>query len=205
MIRALAVVLVLGTLLALPATSSADEVTWNLVGVTLQGGGSVTGSFVFDADAVNTDGLLGVVISADIVTPAVTPSNPYATTPSGFQPLTETDSMGGFTEIVFVQKLSDLTGAPLLDLTFRPPLMDAGGKASIDVTLFDGVSTSTELHCADSDCTGPDSTPPLNIVSGGVETPSGPVTTPEPSAFLLLGMGLFSLVGAAKTRVARIQ
>jgi hypothetical protein len=194
MIRAFTIVLVLATLFALPTISSADAVTWNLVGVTFDGGGTATGSFVFNADA---NAGMGALISADIVTAAVTPSSPYAISSPGFPP----DVSNGMTEIVFVQNgISDLTGAPVLDLVFAGLLTDAGGTVGLAPGVLGGGS---QLVCADSTCSAPNSEiPQLNIAGGKVVSEA--VTTPEPSAFLLLGMGLLTLAGATKRRMIRV-
>jgi hypothetical protein len=95
--------------------------------------------------------------------------------------------------------LTDFTGTPVLDLLFSANLSDAG----IPVSLIG----TAEFLC-NSDCSAPEQDTDgdfivVRSVSGGTAAPM-PVTTPEPSALLLLGMGLVPLLGIAKNRIARI-
>jgi hypothetical protein len=186
MIRALtAVVVVLLTLCAFPSIGSADAVTWTLVGVTFSDGSTASGSFVFNADG---NGGQGTLISANIVTSIVSPSNPYAIAPPGFQPVVNimTPPTPNMTEIGFVQGgMSDLTGAPILDLIVNGMLTDSGGSFTLNV----GTSGGSELVCSDAACDSANpNVPPLDITGGKVMAPS--VATPEPPALLLLGLGM---------------
>ena len=154
--------------------ASADQVTWDLSGVTFSDGGTASGSFVYNADT-NT------VSSVDFTTTAGGSFGgaTYAGVDPGFGP--------SATDIVFVtdSSLLDFTGTPVLQMIFASALTDLGGTILL--------SGTGEGVCANIGCTsGIES----RIITGGEV-----FSAPEPSSLLLLGMGMFGLVGAAKRKV----
>ena len=179
------VILALGVvaLLSVPGIASADNVTWDLSGVTFNDGGTATGSFVYNADT-NT------VSSVDIVT---TPGlrfggEDYTAVDPGYGPFPD--------EIVFVTSgsLADYTDTPALDLLFDPSILtDAGGTIALNLL-------SEEAACADATCRmGTEAF--REVTAGGVS--SAVTSTPEPSTLLLLGAGLLGLFLVAKRKGLR--
>jgi hypothetical protein len=82
----------------------------------------------------------------------------------------------------------------VLDLELpMPGLTNLGGT----VSLLIGVAA--EDVCSNSDCSQVADTPFRMATSGELVSPV--ITTPEPPAFLLLGIGLVCLLGAAKLKV----
>jgi hypothetical protein len=180
--RSLMVVPALLVLLCVPSVASADGITWSLSGVTFDDGGTASGSFVYDA-VTNT------VSSINIVTTAGTTfsGSTYTALSPGFSPPLPFD-------FVFVPSASgDLTGTMYLDLELpMPGLTNSGGFVSL-------MDIGSEGLCADAECDTPADSP-IRMITGG-ELVSPVVATPEPSAFVLLGMGLVCLLGAAKVKV----
>jgi hypothetical protein len=155
-----------------------------LSGVTFDDGGTASGSFVYDA-ATNT------VSSIDVLTTAGTTfgANKYLGQDPGFSPLPPP-----FNDIVLVpnSSLSDFTGTMLLDLELATSLTNSVGTINLASMAFEGV-------CADAGCTFAADTP-FRMITGG-EITSPVVATPEPSGFLLLGMGFVCLLGAVKVKM----
>ncbi len=190
------IVLVLLVLFGLPSIASADGITWTLGGVTfgdwttsagatIGTGGSATGSFIYDA---LTNLPLGTYSSISIsTTPWVPLSAPTTTTYTSLSPLVNSNSGG----LGLGGGGSDLTNISFLFLVFTDPLTNAGGTIPISVIPGD----SMEFLCLDSGCTTFDA---RSVTGGEVSA----VATPEPTAFLLLGIGLFALlIGGAMRKV----
>lgn len=152
-----------------------------MIGVVFDDGGTASGSFVYDA-VTNT------VSSIDIVTTAGTTfgSTTYTGVNPGFGP-TPFDIV-----VVPNPSLSDFTNSMLLDLEFATSLPTAGGTDSMAGFGFEGL-------CANPGCTAFAGTPYRLMTAG--EVVGTPVGTPEPSALLLLGVGLVVLAGVAKRTV----
>jgi hypothetical protein len=173
-LRSTIIALILVALGAMVPAASADQVTWNLIGVIFGDGGSASGSFVYDANT-NT------VSSVNITTTAGTLSGGavYLGVNTGFGP--------SATEIALLPNpsLSDLTTSPVLDLVFLSALTNLGG--TIGLTAF-------EATCGDSGCTL------ANLVRGTTGEVS---STPEPSSLLLLATGILGLAIGAKRKLLR--
>jgi hypothetical protein len=109
-------------------------------------------------------------------------------------------------EFVFVPTLSVTGGTPAFDMVFASDLTTAlpiGITSDSTVQGCDAGSPATPTTPAVPPCTMGDGIIAWTVVSG-TATSVPPVTSPEPSAFLLLGAGLVTIVGAAKSRLARI-
>jgi len=175
--RSLIAALGLIVLLSLPSIASADGVTvkWTLSGVSFDDGGTASGSFDYN--------LLHNTFSAiDITT----------TAGSAFAGTTYTSLSGVFGSSstgLILGVSGDPTNTPVLLLMFGGliGLTDLGGPVSLD-----GVGEGT---CDNSDCSN---NTLLRSISGG-ELSGTPVSipVPEPSAVLLLGLGLVALMAGA--------
>ncbi|SRR5260370_14498746 len=180
--RSLIVVPALLVLLCVPSVASADGITWTLSGVTFDDGGTASGSFVYDA-VTNT------VSSIDVVTTSGTTfgGSTYLGLDPGFSPPMTVDIV-----LVPDPSLSDFTGTMYLDLEFSTALTNSGGIHFL-------ADFGSEGLCADAGCTIAADSPFRMITGGAVVSPV--VATPEPSGFLLLGVGLVCLLGAAKPKL----
>lgn len=183
-LRILITVPVLLVFLCTPSIASADGITWTLNGVTFDDGTTATGSLVFDA---TTD----TVISANIVTTGCptcvfTTGETYTTQNPGsapFQPMS----------VVLLPTGPFSTDTRLLDLELVMPGL-TGSLNPVPVDLLGGVAF--EGLCGDDACDVAANSPFRSITAGQLVAPV--VTTPEPSTFLLVGMGLLCLVVATK-------
>lgn len=198
------IALVLLTLLGVPSLASADGITWTLDGVTfgdwttslgatIGTGGSASGSFVYDPN----NGSNGTYSNISVST---TPWAPLfvATNYTSLSPLANSNSTGLGLQTPPCSDPSscpDLTNISFLFLVFTDPLTNAGGTVPISL-----VPNSVEFFCLDTGCDAFD----MRLVTSG-EVSAAAVATPEPKAFLLLGIGLLALlIGSATRKVVSV-
>jgi hypothetical protein len=155
-------------ILVLPTLASADGVTWTLNNVSLSDGGTVSGSFNYDA-STNTYSAINVISTAGSVF-------------SGASYSSVTDAVfAGSTVVGLGQNPffdGDLTGQSILALIFLNPLTNAGGSDSVFVM---------ETDCTTSTCLP--AIPRLGV-TGSV---TGAAAAPEPPSILLLTSGILGL------------
>jgi hypothetical protein len=194
----------------LPSIASADGVTWTLSGVTfgdwtnfppgattgtvIGTGGSASGSFFYDA-TLGANGYDGPVNVS--TTPWATLSVPtiYMTVANSFA-VSNSGGLGLCSPATCGTGATDLTNISLLFLVFTDPLTNAGGTMPISLVPGD----SLEELCLDAACDTFDTRPVTGGEVSGVATP-----TPEPAAFLLLGIGLLALlIGSATRKVVSV-
>lgn len=150
--------------LCLTACLSATPVTWYVNGA-FDDGGTIGGSFVFDANAnvyssvAVTTSTGAVLTGANYVLP-----DPCCTQAANF--------------LLFVTTTGNLTGTPVLSVYLVNPMTDSGGTIAL-ATASSGLPFFSEESCADATCTGPAGTTRF-VVSGAVSS------APEPASFLLV-------------------
>ena len=157
--------------------ASATPLTWNLVGVTFDDGGTATGSFVFDADT----GLFSAISIVTSPDPALGRGATYG--------------VPGVGDATFFDTLTSLPAAGKDRLLFDllTPMTNAGGL--IGINLGAGIP-DLETTCPDDVCASPG--PGTRLIETG-SVVSG-VTIPEPSTLLLLGSGALVLRRRLKRR-----
>ena len=165
--------LMLVLLFCVPTIASANGIPWNLIGVTFDDGGTASGSFVYDA-ATNTYSSINIITAGGTAFGGATYTNL-----SGIFGSSSTGMLLGAS--------GDLTNTALLFLMFGADLTNSGGT----IPLI-GVGEGT---CDNSDCSA--STLLRSITAGNVVAT---VSTPEPSALSLLGLGLATLLAGAAIR-----
>ncbi|MEO0485417.1 MAG: hypothetical protein AAF092_05855 [Pseudomonadota bacterium] len=168
---------VLTFLMVFGSTASAAPLTWYFDNVTFQDGGSVTGSFDFDADTL-------------------TYSNISVTTTAGGSPFAGTSyqdlfTLGSNTDTRFdflnQPTSTDNTGAFRLTMNWGLALTNAGGVRAISNL---NTNNNIEAFCDVDTCGGPD---PRRLVATGSITTDTPAPVPLPATGLLLLAGLGAL------------
>jgi PEP-CTERM motif len=183
MLRGLVGAAVLLIFLCGPSIASADGVTWDLTDVTLAGGGTASGSFVYDA-ATNTLSDVDITTSAGTLFTGAT----YLAANPGWGSGSYLGST--FYQLVFVPNPTlSAVGTPLLILYSTPagfPDLPSGSE----LTLAAG---SGEYTCGNAAC---------SVVGSEIRSLQGDVVaTPEPSSVLLLGLGLVGLMMIGKRKI----
>jgi hypothetical protein len=167
------------SLLGFSQRASATPLTWNLLGVTFDDGGTATGSFVFDADT-GTFSAISIVTSPD---PALGRGATYGI-PTGIGSDTFFDTITSF----------PAAGKDRFLFVLLAPMTNAGGLIGIEPG--GPLVPSVETTCPDDVCAAPG--PGTRLVETG-SIVSG-VAIPEPSTLLLLGSGALVLRRRLKRR-----
>lgn len=160
---------------------TASPVTWQLLPAGFYGGGSLSGSFVYDADS-NALSSVAVVSGAD----GDFGGSLYTISDPSYGPYPyELALLSG--------PMADATGAPVLDLYFFLPLTNAGGTL-----LF----AASEYACADAGC----SYPAVTWRYGeGYATAETAMAAPGSGTVLGAGFVLAGLVARQKSHHRRMR
>ena len=186
--------LLLGAVLC--SQAYAIPVEWSVDGLVRADGGTVSGSFVYDADT-NTYSAINITTTTGPSPPPL-PGETY----SGFDPTTS-DASGVIFERIQrgISDAAALTGQNSLLFAFVPALTNAGGTVTPVV--------ATEVNCDDASC-GSSSNPVAligDIVGTPVSasTPTSPLTaTPVPALPLpVLGLLVAIVLGFGLRRLRR--
>lgn len=168
-------------MLAMPA-ANANLVQWTLQNVSFVGGGTATGSFVYDADT-DTYSDISITTSSGSI--------------GGGSYMWPWDSLSQATQLVIwtydpSSPPADLTGELYLSLTFFDALTNAGGTVNLDEI------NNFEYICNTASCSGSGSKTFRDIVYPGGSVVS--TSVPVPAAVLLFGSGLLGLIGLARRK-----
>jgi hypothetical protein len=155
-----------------PTKASATPVLWTF-NVTQSAGGTVVGSFVYDAD---TNVYSSVAITTTLPT-ATFDTSDIATTFSGVPSATNLILIDGFVP-------GANNGKPDLSLAFSPALTNLGGSAS--ASGFDGI-------CFGSGCGSVSVSPNGGGISGQISGTPVASAVPEPATLFLCSAGLVGL------------
>jgi hypothetical protein len=170
-------------------TASAVPVTWNLLQVQFQDGGTASGSFVYDADT-NTYSNVNITTTAGSARPGATYAfvcvlpcvNDGQPNPEGVSVLTTSPA-------------SDQTGLPILLFGFLTPLTNAGAK-ELPAFVF-------EVNCADATCSAPEDPERLGfaLITTARAAPIPTLSTWGTLAFVLslVALGFWQLSRARRT------
>jgi|SRR5215831_14358608 len=187
--RSLIAALGLIVLLSLPSIASADGATWTFSNVPFDDGGTASGSFVYNAltnsyTDIHVTTTAGTLLSGALYT-SLSPCC--------------LDSDTGF---AFGPNVTDFTNTPVLFFLFSTPLTNAGGTIPLMFGFVDPSLDSAEDFCTNSDCTAFSA----RFVTGGEVVGVPNTAVPEPSAILLLIVGLIVLlVGSILRKVPYAQ
>lgn len=172
----------LSLICALPA--NAAPVIWYLDAITRADGGSVSGSFTYDA-VTNTYSAISITSTAGSSTvPAETYSQP--------DPLSDA-------QLLYLRVPGDLTGENAIDFSFPGlGLTDAGGTLTI-------TAASTEFLCSNANCTAVSD----SVFLAGQVTSSAPVPPTATAAQSVPTMSLYGLmlmaIGMALVAMRKFQ
>jgi len=170
-------------LLWVVAAAQAVPVQWSVNGLVRDDGGTVSGSFVYDAD---TDTYSAVNVTTTGGTSPL-PGETY----TGFDP-SGSDASG--LVLQRSQGAGDLTGQNQLLFAFLAPLTNVGGS----VTPF----LAEEVSCTSADCSTSINAQSLNGSITGALAPSAPVAVPAVPLLGLLFISLGCLLVARRSLIA---
>lgn len=161
----------------------AIPVTYTVSGANLTGGGSISGTFTYDAD-INTYSAINLVTTAGGAYPGAT----YITT----------NGAGAFstaTSLNVVTASGNGAGEPVLNLVWGAALTNAGGTISISTLSGEGVCAGPCINYGGAPA-------PRFLVAPGSITSTAPVPTLSEWAMILMGL---ALAGMAVVFVRRRQ
>ena len=149
-------------LLLLSQSAQSNPVKWTFLGHTFTGGGTATGSFIYDADT-NTYSSINIVTSA-------------AASPLGATYVAHNNAFGFPSTASLVMVLSGLPvvlNDPILWMGFASPLTNAGGVVGFNFTQETGCSLINGGLCQGTGGTNPS----RNVATGQLTTT--PTVTPS--------------------------